>query len=148
MIRNKEVRLTNFLKLSESYEKIADFCKVIQIAPSYYSQVKRGTKVIGDEIAERVENALGLPHGWMDTTHSTEAEQIKALPTDVVGVAYAIASLPEGVRERVKGLVYEMAAEYSKIESERAKSADKRRGRREDGNDGGIKTQARMHAYQ
>ncbi len=147
MVRNKEVRLANFLKLSEGYKKISEYCEVIGIAPSYFSQVKRGSKVIGDEIAERVENALGLPQGWMDTQHKNEAEQIRSLPTDVVGVAYAIASLPEGVRERIKGLVYEMAAEYSKLESERAKPAEKRRGRREQGGEGGMKAQGRL-AYQ
>ncbi|MBN3839242.1 hypothetical protein [Burkholderia sp. Ac-20349] len=136
MIRIKQVRLDNFLLLAADYPKIADFCRVIQIQPSYYSQVKRGTKVIGDDLAARIETALELPQGWMDTPHNRSEEQSRTLPSDVIGVAYAMASLPEGIRERIKSLVYEMASEFTKIESDRAATrapVPRRRREEEDG---------------
>lgn len=108
----KETRLTNFLTLASGYSKIIEFCESIHMAPSYFSQVKRGQKMIGDDRARQIEEALSLPKGWMDTPHNQSAEQTR-LPSDDLGVAYALASLPEAIRQQIKTLVYSLAAEYS-----------------------------------
>jgi hypothetical protein len=108
----KETRLTNFMTLASGYPKIVDFCDAIQMAPSYFSQVKRGQKMIGDDRARQIEEALSLPLGWMDMPHDQSAEP-QRLPSDELGVAYALASLPEAIKQRIKSLVYDLAADYA-----------------------------------
>jgi hypothetical protein len=108
----KETRLANFLTLASGYSKIIEFCEAVQMAPSYFSQIKRGQKAIGDDRARQIEEALALPTGWMDTPHNQAAEQTR-LPSDDLGVAYALASLPDAIRQQIKTLVYSLAAEYS-----------------------------------
>jgi hypothetical protein len=108
----KETRLANFLTLASGYPKIIEFCEAVAMAPSYFSQVKRGQKAIGDDRARQIEEALSLPKGWMDTPHNQPAEQTR-LPSDDLGVAYALASLPDAIRQQIKTLVYSLAAEYA-----------------------------------
>jgi hypothetical protein len=108
----KDTRLANFLTLASGYSKIIEFCEAVQMAPSYFSQVKRGQKAIGDDRARQIEEALALPRGWMDTQHDQPVQPTK-LPSDDLGVVYALASLPDAVRQNIKTLVYSLAAEYA-----------------------------------
>lgn len=44
----------------------ADFSRATDVAESLVSRYVAGSKGIGEDMAERIEAALGLPEGWMD----------------------------------------------------------------------------------
>lgn len=111
----KQIRLQNMLALANGYGRIADFCEKIDMQPSYFSQVKAGTKGIGDDRARRTEVLLELPHGFMDMVHTTASgEKVSdaSMPDrSAMSLAYIIEELPPIIRERIKGLVYSLASE-------------------------------------
>ncbi len=109
-METKQIRLQNLLSLASGYEQINQFCEAIEISPSYFSQVKSGKKAIGDAIARRTEGLLGLPTGWLDVVQAGEAE---TMPSDTLGVAYALEGLPERVKSRIKLLILELAVEFT-----------------------------------
>jgi hypothetical protein len=113
-METKDIRLKNLLELSKQTRFVVDFCRMIGMKPSYFSQIKTRKKAIGDATARKVERILGLPTGFMDVMHESEKETTPETTTesptsDVMGVAYSIASLPEALREQFKRLVYQMA---------------------------------------
>lgn len=80
MKTNDEVRRFNLIaaiKKAGSATKLADQA---QTAAAYLSQIKTGApdsktgkpKTMGDELARRIEAAIGEASGWMDTDHTAE----------------------------------------------------------------------------
>lgn len=49
------------------------FAERLSIGPIFLSQINNGRKVIGTAIADKMERAMGLPDGWMDTDHSKDS---------------------------------------------------------------------------
>ena len=109
-METRQIRLQNLLSLASGYDQINRFCEAIDISPSYFSQVKSGKKAIGDAIARRTEGLLGLPPGWLDVLQASDAE---SMPSDTLGIAYALEGLPERVKSRVKLLILELAVEFT-----------------------------------
>lgn len=111
----KQIRLQNLLALAASFKLMSDFCEKIDMQPSYYSQIKAGTKGIGNERARRTEVLLELPHGWMDMVHSATAGETvsdASMPDrSAMSLAYVIEELPLVIRERIKSLIYSLASE-------------------------------------
>jgi transcriptional regulator with XRE-family HTH domain len=82
----EDVRLRNFLFLFESFKQeiwkdwpnepergmLTRFADRLGINKIYLSQVKNGRKVIGTVTRNNIEQAMGLPEGWMDTDHTQE----------------------------------------------------------------------------
>ncbi len=108
----KDIRLANVLKIQSKYRWKQEFCTAAGISPSYFSQLKSGTKTLGDHLAREIEEKLVLPRGRLDVPHQ-DREFAGTSPPDVMTVAYAIESLPARVRDRIKALVLELAAEQS-----------------------------------
>lgn len=106
----KEIRLNNLLALSNKYGKIVDFCERIDMNPSYFSQIKGGKKAIGDDIARKVEEKLGLNRGYMDSSQDEDRLQGKPPANDALATAYSIEALPAPLREQFKRLVFQVAA--------------------------------------
>lgn len=108
----KEIRLENLLALAKREGQDLDFCKRIDMNPSYLPQLKSRSKAIGDKIARKVEEKLGLERGYMDTIHGDdEAKPTTPLPaSDVMSVAYAIESLPDPIKDQFKRLVLSICA--------------------------------------
>lgn len=89
MQTNDEVRRQNLelaIKRLGSGSKLAEAAKT---SPAYLSQIKNRTpdsksgtpKTMGDDMARRIEAAIGEPHGWMDVAHSPQAQnQHPAVP--------------------------------------------------------------------
>ncbi|MHB8408946.1 MAG: S24 family peptidase [Acidiferrobacterales bacterium] len=50
------------------------------VPPSYISQVCSQKRNIGHEVARRIEGALGLPSGWMDTQRGSPAPATEPVP--------------------------------------------------------------------
>lgn len=109
-METKEIRLNNLLALSSKYGRIVDFCERIAMNPSYFSQIKSGKKAIGDDIARKVEEKLGLARGYMDSAQDDDRIQTRPPTTDAMATAYSIEALPAPLREQFKRLVFQVAA--------------------------------------
>ena len=111
----KQIRLQNLMALAAGFKLMSEFCEKIDMQPSYYSQIKAGTKGIGNDRARRTEVLLELPHGWMDMVHSTAAGETAgdtSMPDrSAMSLAYVIEELPPIIRERIKSLIYSLASE-------------------------------------
>lgn len=108
----KEIRLENLLALAKREGQDLEFCKRIDMNPSYLPQLKSRSKAVGDKIARKIEEKLGLERGYMDTVHSDdEARPATPLPaSDIMSVAYAIESLPDPIKDQFKRLVLSICA--------------------------------------
>ena len=74
--RNPQIRLQNLLNLIEKFKQkegaestVKDFAKFAGVSANYCSQVTTGARSMGDDFAAKLEDNLGLGHGWMDTEH-------------------------------------------------------------------------------
>ena len=52
-----------------------DVALALDLSPSFFSQLKGG-KVIGDDVARKIEIARSLPFGWMDNIHPETTQRI------------------------------------------------------------------------
>ncbi len=74
----EEVRRANLLLLIQEAGSAAKLAALSGLAAPYISQVSRavpnskgkGARVMGPDVARRLETKMGKPRGWMDTDHS------------------------------------------------------------------------------
>lgn len=71
-----QIRLRNMLKKFEDFViehpgpgEIRRFAERLGMSANYLTQIKAGTKVIGDRTARKIEQALHLQPGWLDIDH-------------------------------------------------------------------------------
>lgn len=127
----RDIRLANLCALSSAYKKINLFCERIDMNPTYYSQLKSGRKAIGDDLARRIEEKLGLPRGYMDTpkiagtSKGEQSQQSATIPSETLGVAYALECLSEPVRGSLTRLIYTLAAQAADIRTEQSEKSVK-----------------------
>ncbi|MYM25756.1 S24 family peptidase [Duganella sp. FT135W] len=77
MKTNDEIRRQNLLGAIERYRTAAKLAEAVGTSAAYLSQIKNQTpesktgkpKTMGDDLARRIEQALGEAHGWMDAEH-------------------------------------------------------------------------------
>lgn len=81
-------RIRNLRALVERYGTQKALAEAIGREPNYISRCLKGTKSIGDEFADHIENALGLSYGWLDheepgviSSHSKAAKSLIELMT-------------------------------------------------------------------
>lgn len=69
------VNLQQAIKKAGSQARLAD---MVGIKSAYISQIKntKHPTNMGNDVARRIESALGLPHGWMDVLHDNEAMRV------------------------------------------------------------------------
>lgn len=100
MQTNDEVRRQNLLIAIERAGSAAKLAEDAKTSPAYLSQIKNRTpdsksgtpKMMGDDMARRIEVAIGEQPGWMDVPHGS--------PADEDAVANALALLPGAMRVR------------------------------------------------
>ncbi len=76
-----EIRRLNLRALIKEHGSAAALCqRVPRLANSYISQILHATpnqsgrpRSMGDDVARRIEESLGLPDGWMDQLHSADS---------------------------------------------------------------------------
>lgn len=107
----KAIRLNNLLALLSRYKTINEFCKFIEMEPSYLSQIKGGRKSIGDRWARRLESKFGMELGELDALFPAQQPVEKEPEADVMAVALAIDSLPESIRYQLKNLIFKVSNE-------------------------------------
>lgn len=75
------IRKANLLALSEGLKQHSpklleqDVALALDLSPSFYSQLK-GDKIMGDDVARKIEAARGLPAAWMDNVHDTSGTRL------------------------------------------------------------------------
>ncbi|MFC5475810.1 S24 family peptidase [Paraherbaspirillum soli] len=86
-----EIRRDNLLYAIERFKKAERLARTAHVSAAYISQLKNcapesstgKVKNMGDDVARRIEIALGEPIGWMDTSHKHTAQQERAVyPAD------------------------------------------------------------------
>lgn len=70
----KEIRQANLKILLRKCPLQKDFADKVGVAPNIISQIKNGEKMMGSRVANRIEAALDLGHGWMDTSRGDNEE--------------------------------------------------------------------------
>lgn len=80
-MENKEIRKANLEALYEERQKAsgmtkAQFAELIDTSPAAFSQLlgPNPNRNIGDKLARKIENALGLSFGWLDVLHASESK--------------------------------------------------------------------------
>lgn len=64
----------------------------LDLSPTYLSDVLRGRRKIGEQLARRLEQAAGLPAGWMDKERGApRAEEL-----EIVVNGKVVATMPVG----------------------------------------------------
>ena len=56
------------------------FAERLQIQPSYWSQIKSRSRLIGERLARQFEQCCQKPAGWMDAEHTAGAATVAAAP--------------------------------------------------------------------
>ena len=61
----REIRRENLIRLVGSYKSQRQFANSVGLVPSHLSQLLSGTREMGEEVARRIEEALGMPVGFI-----------------------------------------------------------------------------------
>ncbi len=61
----REIRRENLIRLVGSYKSQRQFAQSVGLAPSHANQLLSGVREMGEEAARRIEEALGMPVGFM-----------------------------------------------------------------------------------
>lgn len=97
----QEMRKANLIKLiQEAGGKNTQLAAKTGMDASYISQMKNGTRAIGEKTARNIERSLELNEGWLDQQHDSEAATITQLipkkNNNVVTVAMLGAKASQG----------------------------------------------------
>jgi transcriptional regulator with XRE-family HTH domain len=73
----KSIRLENLRQLIEKEPSKSAFAERVDTSAAYLSQIFNTSHPanVGAALARKIEQKLGLPHGWMDSNHSVSTEQ-------------------------------------------------------------------------
>ena len=84
----REIRRDNLIRLLGSYKSKRQFAESVGLAPAHVSQLANGVRDMGEEVARRIEQALGLSIGFMSLTPDVPAQaptiepELQYLPSD------------------------------------------------------------------
>lgn len=102
-MKKHERRRLNLLHLADVREegKIARIAERVETSPAYLYQItsEKSRGNVGDELAERIERAYGLPVGWMDL--DPRARDLGQLTDVELEVVRWLRSLPPEDREQI-----------------------------------------------
>lgn len=87
----QKTRRENLKRLIAEYGTISALAEVVDTSEKYLGQLIRETqhssgrtRTLGDELADRIESACGLPQGWLDTIHGQEEPKLSAQEFELV----------------------------------------------------------------
>ena len=74
----KTIRKLNVRLLEREIGSLSALARKVGSSQSYLSQCvgPAAIRSIGDEMARRLEHAMGKPHGWLDEAHTDEGEMM------------------------------------------------------------------------
>ena len=67
----REIRRDNLIRLAQSYKSKRKFASDMGLAPAHMNQLLSGARDMGEEVARRIEDALGLTPGSISTEPGT-----------------------------------------------------------------------------
>ncbi|WP_140411153.1 hypothetical protein [Chromobacterium violaceum] len=73
-----EIRRRNLRTLLAPRGAAARIANAAGSSESYLSTLKGKSRQLGGELARRIEQAEGLPHGWLDQLHDEETEAVSS----------------------------------------------------------------------
>lgn len=93
MIGVKEVRQRKLKHLIEASESQVNLAKKAGLSIGHVSQMNTGTRPMGDKVARRIEQRLGLAAGWLDDPSdlelSTAGQSAKGRPIPIISTVQA-----------------------------------------------------------
>lgn len=101
------------------------FAEKLGMSQAFASQIKCKTKPIGENLARRIEEAMELPHGWMDTPHKPAKKQVDPNAEFLVE---ALMTLYRQAPEEAQKMIIDIVRE--KVAPKTEKPQGKPRGRR------------------
>lgn len=102
----EDIRLANLEVLIRDAGRPADFCRRVNMSPSYMSQIRTGRKVLGSSLARKIEDTLGIERGWLDSSHDETNRKVAEQSNDILAAAYAMNALPAPLREELRRLIH------------------------------------------
>lgn len=81
-MENKEIRRKNLELLIKRFKTAKAVADAVDTAANHISMIQRGERGLGDKLARKFEDKLGLTHGWMDATHTTEPKGKNSVETE------------------------------------------------------------------
>lgn len=81
-MENKKLRHQKFKSIAAQHASLVELGHVLDMNPRRLSQLKNGSKQIGDRTARHIEAKLGKHSGWMDTPDDPSVSVLAALGTD------------------------------------------------------------------
>jgi hypothetical protein len=61
----RDIRRENLARLVRGYKSQRQFAKSVGLVPAHTSQLLSGTRDMGEDVARRIEDALGMPSGFL-----------------------------------------------------------------------------------
>lgn len=113
-----EIRRDNLIRLVSSYKSQRQFAHSTGLVPSHLSQLVTGVRDMGEDVARRIEQALGLSVGSMSIDPDTPPAQpaiepeLQYLPSDELKLLTDYRQVSLKHRE----IVREIAAAYVLVE--------------------------------
>jgi len=114
----REIRRTNLARLAQGYKSNRQFALEMGLAPSHVSQLLSGARDMGEEVARRIEEALGLTPGAISVESDAPPalplldEALRGLPADEL----KLLSDYRRVSPRRQEMLRDTAAAYVKLE--------------------------------
>ena len=110
-------RRDNLKRLLADYPTQRHFAEAVGLSVAQVSHLVTGVREMGEEIARRIEEALGLEMGWMDRSVDAAVSGAGVSPASL-RLAREIEALPSQQRGALQALVDSMA--QPRIEDDRA----------------------------
>lgn len=67
-----ELRRTRILEQVANFKSVSAFARHYNLDAGYIRQIKTGQRNVGEKVARDLEEAIGLPLGWLDIPHGEE----------------------------------------------------------------------------
>lgn len=84
IMENKEIRRANLLLLIDEAptKKIRELAELTGVPENYISQIKGGTRKMGDDVARQLEQGMKKPVGWIDVPQNAKSRGKKPLTAE------------------------------------------------------------------
>lgn len=107
-----QTRLGNLELLAAGYRFGKEFCDAAGISPSYLSQLRAGTKTLGNTLTRQIEQRLSLADGSLDVPGKTAASlhAPSGLQAETMSAAFALQGMDPLVRTPLIRLILAIAA--------------------------------------
>lgn len=110
----KRARKANLLDLEQKHGTLESLSKRTKTPAAYLSEIKNGTRNMGDKVARRFEKELKLGDGWMDTRNRVSTQGTLAAPA----LLKDFEGLPPVIQEHISQKTRELRELFDKIKPE------------------------------